>query len=421
VSEKKNPLDLICYHVGGYGDYSHVNVLGMAFPKRTVYVAFEARQDDDDIGVQETYLAEGIRTILIQKCVSDRVGTEKFYINTHPDSSSIYKASPEAQREHMPDWDTDPAWFAFTQLDRTVKLKTTTIDEIVANGDAPPPDMLSIDAQGAELKILHGTKDNLENEVVAVITEVEFHEIYKGQPLFSDQFDLLYKQGFRLAEIFAQQYWHPLARAGYGLLTVGEALFLRDPKKFTEISNLSKKTQMYKLIKSAVIAFLFGRLSLAVHTLNFTVEKYGKKVIKAIESDKEYIVLLELRDYINGNMDQYNKNARFFEESKFLRSRYGPIEALGRRSLPKNPIHPYVEPPDPLAAVERLNAGLQGLKQEQESTREHLNAGLQGLKQEQEAAYKLAAMERAHLLQLLKYQSMPWWWKLGHKEKPGTT
>src|SRR5262245_23705142 len=36
-------LDLVCYHVGGCGDYSHANILGQTFPDRTIYVAFEAR------------------------------------------------------------------------------------------------------------------------------------------------------------------------------------------------------------------------------------------------------------------------------------------------------------------------------------------------------------------------------------------
>jgi FkbM family methyltransferase len=274
--------------------------------------------------------------------VSDRKGTEKFYINTHPDSSSIFPPSPRAFFEQRPGDEGDLTWQANTILDRIVEVPTTTIDDVVREDGVPPPDMLSIDAQGAEYKILKGAAEALRTEVLLVITEVEFHRIYDGQPLFSEQFDLLYSNGFRLAEIFAQQYWHPLARAGYGLLTVGEALFLRDPEEFLAVEGVTPERQMQKIAKIAVLAFLFGRLSVVTHTVNLGIKHFGQAFVDKINESTEYAVILSVRDYINDNLDEYLKNPRFFDESDYLISRYGPVEELGRPSLRKIPTYPYV-------------------------------------------------------------------------------
>jgi len=341
MSTPGNPLDLVCFHVGGYGDYSHANILAQTFPKRTIYVAFEARLDDADVNEQKSYLDKGVRTTLIQKCVSDHKGREKFYINTHADSSSIYPPARRALFEHRPGEEGDLTWQANTVLDRIVELPTVTLDEVIAEGSVSAPDMLSVDAQGAELKILRGAERAIRSEILLIITEVEFHRIYEGQPLFSDQFNLLYENGFRLAEIFAQQYWHPLARAGFGLLTVGEALFLRDAEDYLAVPGVSRDRQIDKLIKLAVLAFLFGRLSIVANTLNIGAERFGPEVVERIKSVPEYGVILDVRDYINDNLHNYKRNPRFFDTSDKLIAQYGPVEELGRPSLRKIPIYPY--------------------------------------------------------------------------------
>lgn len=337
-----DPLDLVCYHVGGYGDYSHANILGETFPTRTLYVAFEARLDDSDVDAQQKYVESGIRTLLIQECVSDRNGIEKFYVNTRPASSSLFRPSPKAFFEHMPGDAKDVTWKTNTELDRVVEIQTTTIDDVIARRAVPAPDMLSVDAQGAELKIFHGAQRAFEHNILAVISEVEFHRIYEGQPLFSDQFEFLYSHGFRLAEIFAQQYWHPVARAGYGLLTVGEALFIRDARELLALPGIPAEQLAVKLIKLAALAFLFGRLSIVVHTLNLAVDRFGKGIIERIEATPEYAVLLNVYDYVNEHLGQYAEDPSFFENSDFLTSKYGAVAELGRRGVMRMPTYPYV-------------------------------------------------------------------------------
>jgi len=242
----------------------------------------------------------------------------------------------------MPGDAKDMTWKTNTELDRVVEIQTTTIDEVIAQRAIPAPDMLSVDAQGAELKIFHGAQGAFHQDILAVISEVEFHRIYEGQPLFSDQFDFLYRHGFRLAEIFAQQYWHPVARAGYGLLTVGEALFFRDANEFLAIPDVPAEQQITKLIKLAALAFLFGRLSIVVHTLNLAVDRFGKGIIERVAATPEYAVLLNVYDYVNEHLDRYAQDPSFFEKSPFLASNYGTVAELGRRGVMRMPTVPYV-------------------------------------------------------------------------------
>jgi hypothetical protein len=56
-------------------------------------------------------------------------------------------------------------------------------------------EFIKIDVQGAELDIFQGGLQALK-DVLFIVTEVEFVELYHGQPLFGDVSSFLQKQGF---------------------------------------------------------------------------------------------------------------------------------------------------------------------------------------------------------------------------------
>lgn len=182
-------------------------------------------------------------------CVADRVGDSvPFYINKFPLSSGILPPNQKYAGEvHH-----EISWGDNTELDRKIVLKTTTIDELAKTN--PQPDVLSIDCQGAELRILWGAAETLK-QTLCVIAEVEFVPIYLGQHLFHEQMGFLLPYRFRLMELFSMQYWHPHERFGNGSLSVAEACWLRD-----DYENLTG-AQLETLAK---IAAGFGRLSLAL-------------------------------------------------------------------------------------------------------------------------------------------------------------
>ena len=61
-------------------------------------------------------------------------------------------------------------------------------------------DFIKIDTQGSELDILEGSLDFL-SRTVGIEVEMEFVEVYKGQPLFDEVNSFLTRNGFNLFDI----------------------------------------------------------------------------------------------------------------------------------------------------------------------------------------------------------------------------
>lgn len=226
----KFPVSLTVWHIGGVGQIGPAQAI-MDIAPNAKLVTFDARKTGDRMA-----------------CFSDEVGQATLRINENELSSSLLE--PAAQDEQTV-WEVSGErhinrWRDVTRLVSTEEVDTTTVD--VVSRTEPAPDVLSIDVQGVEYRVLYGAKETLPN-VLAVIAECEFHPIYKDQHLFSDQMNLLRLHGFRLSEIKGQEYWHPCTPAGQGFLTVGEAVWIR-----WDIEHLSA-TQLMRL---AVIAFAFN-------------------------------------------------------------------------------------------------------------------------------------------------------------------
>ena len=73
------------------------------------------------------------------------------------------------------------------------QVQTHRLDEIP---EIDRVDFIKMDIQGSELKVLENGV-NVLNTAVLVQVEVEFVELYKGQPLFSDVDSFLRSQGFQ--------------------------------------------------------------------------------------------------------------------------------------------------------------------------------------------------------------------------------
>ncbi|SVD07799.1 uncharacterized protein METZ01_LOCUS360653, partial [marine metagenome] len=72
-------------------------------------------------------------------------------------------------------------------------VQTHRLDDIAEINAA---DFLKMDIQGSELKVLENATNLLETTLVLQV-EVEFVELYKGQPLFADVDSFLRSRGFQ--------------------------------------------------------------------------------------------------------------------------------------------------------------------------------------------------------------------------------
>jgi FkbM family methyltransferase len=135
---------------------------------------------------------------------------------------NLYKArSVDGQASSL--FDMDAAWAGRAGMAvedcRQLLVEQRTLDELV---EAPPwsdIDLLKLDAQGAEGRIILGATQTL-RKVRLVWTEVSFRPLYVGACSFLELFQLLDQEGFQLQDL------EPGFRSADGELLQANALFL---------------------------------------------------------------------------------------------------------------------------------------------------------------------------------------------------
>jgi len=116
-------------------------------------------------------------------------------------------------------------------IEEQIVLPAVKLDTLRNRREIAALDFVKIDTQGAELAILRGGKDFLSSDAVGLEVEVEFGEMYEGQPLFSDVDPWIRNSlGLQLHDLRCN-YWK--LRTGTdtgsvrGQVVFGDALYLR--------------------------------------------------------------------------------------------------------------------------------------------------------------------------------------------------
>ena len=125
--------------------------------------------------------------------ISDRDGRQlDFYQNEeHPGGNSYYRENSEVN----PD-----APLYFNESHRRSMI-SRCLDSIVAERNFPPPELLKIDVQGAEMDILSGALTTLQS-VTDVILELQVVEYNKGAPLRDKVIEFMDGLGFDCLGLF---------------------------------------------------------------------------------------------------------------------------------------------------------------------------------------------------------------------------
>jgi len=126
--------------------------------------------------------------------LNDTVGETTLYVTKHPMCSSLYAPNEELLQRFN-------GLSELASLDHTTRIETTTLDAYSEDNKLLPIDFLQIDVQGADLDVLKGAPSVVDNSTLAVQIEVEFEELYCGQPLFSDIDAYMRERGFKLFEL----------------------------------------------------------------------------------------------------------------------------------------------------------------------------------------------------------------------------
>jgi len=121
----------------------------------------------------------------------------------------------------------------------THAVNTTRLDDIAELDDA---DFFKIDVQGSELRIFQNAQRVLSGTLV-IQTEVEFVEMYKGQPMFADVDSYLRAQGFQFHTFlgYGTRAFKPFLangdpNVGFRQLIWADAIYVRDWMQLESLS-----------------------------------------------------------------------------------------------------------------------------------------------------------------------------------------
>ena len=161
-------------------------------------------------------------------------------------------------------------------LDFSFEIDTITLDQFCQEEHINEIDFLQIDVQGADLDVLEGAINILNRGTLAIQVEVEFSQLYVGQPLFADVDSFLRKNNFTLFDVI--QSYRPRVRSPIcsesrgGQLLWGDAFYLRD-LICDDISEQDKSPD--NLLKLACIADILGSPDYGLEVLEYLTLQYG--------------------------------------------------------------------------------------------------------------------------------------------------
>ena len=102
------------------------------------------------------------------------------------------------------------------------EVETARLDTVAARDRLPPPDLVKIDVQGAELDVMAGATQALRG-ASALIVELSLIDYNKRAPLIADVFAGVDRYGFKCADLCE------VHRTGKGFVLQLDLLFVRPP------------------------------------------------------------------------------------------------------------------------------------------------------------------------------------------------
>jgi FkbM family methyltransferase len=165
----------------------------------------------------------------INACLGEKNGTAILHVNNNSQTNSLLETAEESSR-----W--VPA--EVTMLKSTVEVPVYALDDFVPSQINRPVDLLKLDVQGYELKVLHGAAKLLGRAAFALIyLEICYVPQYRNQTSLPDLYSLLYSYGYRLVSTYPSEF----DVRDYRYRVGGDLLFVHESYGSTSTSHLSER------------------------------------------------------------------------------------------------------------------------------------------------------------------------------------
>ncbi|CAN5731227.1 hypothetical protein BH24ACI5_BH24ACI5_07870 [soil metagenome] len=157
------------------------------------------------------------RVTAVNAAVGDRAGEATFFINRFSQTNSILRPRDGAGEFLV----------ASDGLDvrQETRVPVITLDQYCAEHAIERVDLLKLDTQGYELRVLDGATSLIQRRAVPLIyLEVGFIPLYEQQPLFPEVYQYLYDRDYRLVWLYESSFHTHLFTIGANALFVDTAV-----------------------------------------------------------------------------------------------------------------------------------------------------------------------------------------------------
>ncbi len=186
----------IIFDVGGNKGQS-VAIFKKIFEKPIIHT-FEPIQSEFD-QMYEKYKSD-LNVTLNNYALGEVAGEKKFNISAQTGASSFNKINQNSKwiEVRSKEYKT-----SINEFVKSTNVKISTLDDYSLKNNINHIDLLKIDTQGYEDKVLQGSKNTLkQNKVKAIVTELMFDDVYDKYFSFSDIEKYLLPNNFRMVGIY---------------------------------------------------------------------------------------------------------------------------------------------------------------------------------------------------------------------------
>ena len=198
-------------------------------------------------------------------------GTRRFHVLNRSTGSSLFPPNTAVLGQF--------STVEYHGLREVIDVDCLSLADFLDRYDRQVPDLVKLDTQGSELEILASLKEEQWDQVLFVETEVEFRELYEGQPLFCDLDRAMKARGFDLLDLRTHRAYYAAhgRENGYlrrhlgtavgssrlsAQLVAGDALYARNPQHPAVLR--SRRTVAAYIL----VALLYRYYDLVFHLLN---------------------------------------------------------------------------------------------------------------------------------------------------------
>jgi FkbM family methyltransferase len=120
-------------------------------------------------------------------------GRRPFFVLKRATGSSLYPPNEAILTSFSGD--------SYAGIREVIEVDCLSLNDFLATHERPSPNLIKLDTQGSELEILSSLDDHELGALLFVEVEVEFLELYRGQPLFTDVDAFMTRNDFRLLDL----------------------------------------------------------------------------------------------------------------------------------------------------------------------------------------------------------------------------